>query len=130
MRGTNSGKTRTGIRRARGKANGLGAGDAGFIDSEDFGAGADAWMGDFAANSHRLARSAAGESRRVVSGAAPLGAKRLDQSALGRVRKQPQGEILRADACRQEVHGQGRSELGASVCSDWAGAKEHLGNLR
>src|SRR5262249_16462892 len=111
---------RRGKRRKRGKANGPGAGDTGLTDSKDFGVGADAWMGDFAADSNDFAGGAAGESGGAVSGVAPTGAERLDYGEMGRVRKQSEGEVLLADAGGEEVPGAGRGELGAAFGSDRA----------
>src|SRR5208282_228588 len=75
----------------------LAAGNAGPADPEDSGAGAAARLGDFRAGAADFERRAARAAGLALSGAAPAGAARVDQSALGNFREQPAREVLRAD---------------------------------
>ena len=113
----------TAIGDASGEANGFGAGDTGFADFEDVGAGGNARVGHRAADQAGVEGRATGESRGVVSGAAPAGKQRVDSGGVGRVGEQPEGEVLLADAGGEEVHAGGRGELGEALGGDWNGAE-------
>ena len=73
-----------------GRANGRGgnrsaARDAGFVNPPDAGAGSAARMGYFGTHSPGIEQGATGAARVAVPGAAPAGAARMDQGAVGRV---------------------------------------------
>jgi hypothetical protein len=59
----------------------------------------------------------------ALPGVAPTGEQWVDSGRVGRVREQPEGKVLLADARREEVHAGRRSELGEVVGGDRNGAE-------
>src|SRR5262245_40109058 len=79
------------------------AGDAGPARPQDARARADAWMGHHAAHSTNFRRRAGRQSGIALSGAAAAGTAGLDRLRVGRVRKQPAGEVLQVDPIRAQT---------------------------
>src|ERR1700679_1194182 len=71
-------------------------------------------MGNCTAHSAGFEQRAASGAGIVVSRAAPAGVSRVDQSAVGRERKQSQGAVLLADGCGQEAIDCGARKLAAA----------------
>ena len=111
-------------KRACGKTDGFGAGNARFADFEDRSARADARMGHRAANPPGVEGCAAGESGGPLSGFAPVGSEWMDTGGMGGIGEQPPGKILFADQERPEIYAGGRGELGQVVGGDWLGVED------
>src|SRR6476646_71433 len=73
-----------------------------------------AWLGDLRAHSAGLERRAPDPTRLALSRPPSPRALRLDQGAMGRVRQQPPGEVLRAHAERSQSARSGNGCLAAA----------------
>src|SRR5260370_34322280 len=83
------------------QTDGSGARDAGLVNPEDGGAGADARLGDRAANPASVGQRAASQSGCAVPRASPIGTTRMDPGGVGRIGKQSAGQELRACGSRE-----------------------------
>src|SRR5262249_22323506 len=91
-------------------------------------AGAAARLGDQSPSSRAVGRRAERQRGIAVPGAAQARTGRLDQSRVEDDGEQPQGEVLRADAARQETTRGGGGELETAVLRHLA-RRSIVGNL-
>src|SRR5882672_7739157 len=96
------------------------AGDARPANSQDTRPRAYAWLGRHPTHSANLQWRARRQSGITLPSAAAAGTAWVDRLRVGRVRKQPAGEVLQADPIRAKTTGGRDRELAASLDRDRA----------